>query len=88
MNSRRVFFERTPIRVRRITARDRPLAQAWFSGSEALSLAPAPETEIQLPSLEAVRKATGLGDINPSEVTCGKLSCSSVLVRLRKSSGP
>ena len=75
--------------MRRITARDRPLAQAWFSNSsEALSLAPAPETEIQLPSLEAVRKATGLGEINPSEVPCGKLSCSSVLVRLRQSSGP
>ena len=29
---------------------------------------PAPEDEVQLPSLEAVRKATGLGDISPSEV--------------------
>ena len=78
---------RQVVRAEDFTSRVRS-SQAWFSGSEALSLAPAPETEIQLPSLEAVRKATGLGDINPSEVPCGQLSCSSVLVRLRKSSGP
>ena len=59
---------RQVVRAEDFTSRVRS-SQAWFSGSEALSLEPAEETEIlQLPSLEAVRKATGLGDINPNEV--------------------